>query len=248
MRAKLYSIAPSHPGRSARLMLERKGIAHEVVNILPGLQPLVLRAHRFRGSTVPALEIDGSRVQGTLRISRALEQIVPEPPLFPSDSRRRGECEEAERWAERVYQPLPRRIFRWALTDDGELRTHLAASSGMPLPGLSGGISRPMAIYFARMVGADEEQIRDDLESLPRILDRVDSLITSGVLGGEVANAADLQVAPTTGVLLNFPSLRRLFEGRPVAAHAERFGGRFGEEIPIRLPEEWLPETAPGLS
>ena len=248
MAAKLYSIPPSHPGRAAHLMLDHKGIPHRVIDFPPGLQPLMLRVRGFRGATVPALAINGVKVQGTLEISRALDRIAPEPPLFPSDPGLRERVEGAERWGEETYQPLPRRIFRWALTRDGGLRSHLAAESGLPLPKLTGRISLPAAIYFARVSGADDTRIQADLSDLPDALDHMDALIAEGVLGGEQANAADFQIAPTTGVLLNLPQLQPLIEGRPVAEHADRFGGRFGVEIPIRLPDEWLPRAGSGVS
>ncbi len=218
-------------------MLDRKEIEHDVVDFPPGLQPLLLRAHGFRGATVPALAIDGRRVQGTLRISRALEEIVPEPALFPADPDLRRRVEEAERWGDATYQPIPRRIFRWALTKSGSLRSHLAAGSGFPLPRVSGAIALPLTMYFARISGADDNRIRADLAALPALFDHVDRLIADGVLGGEQPNAADFQIAPTTGVLLSFPQLRPLIEGRPAAAHADRFG----DESPVQLPQEWLP-------
>jgi glutathione S-transferase len=81
--ARLYSLSLSHPSQAARLMLEHKGLEHEVVELLAGIHPLQLRAAGFRAGTVPALKLDGRRVQGSLRISRALEQARPEPALFP---------------------------------------------------------------------------------------------------------------------------------------------------------------------
>jgi glutathione S-transferase len=70
-------------------MLERKGIEHKLVNILPGSQPVVVRLVGFRGITVPALRIDGRRIQGSPEISRFLDELVPEPPLFPRDPEQR---------------------------------------------------------------------------------------------------------------------------------------------------------------
>ena len=91
MTAKLYSMSLSHPSQAARLMLERKGIEHRVVELLPGFHPPQLRAAGFRGGTVPALKLDGRRIQGSLRISRALEQARPDvAPLFPADRRAGG--------------------------------------------------------------------------------------------------------------------------------------------------------------
>jgi hypothetical protein len=48
MTARLYSLSLSHPAQTSRLMLEFKGIDHEVVDLLPGMHPVQLRAARFR--------------------------------------------------------------------------------------------------------------------------------------------------------------------------------------------------------
>src|SRR6266511_3348945 len=70
-------------------MLERKGIEHKTVWLLPGLWPFLLRTRGFRGGTVPAMKIDGRRLQSSRAISRALEEVKPDPPLFPADPERR---------------------------------------------------------------------------------------------------------------------------------------------------------------
>ena len=126
MTAKLYSLATSHPAQAARVMLELKRIDHEVVDLLPGTHPLLLRARGFRGGTVPALRLDGARVQGSLRISRFLDQAEPRSPLFPEEPERRGAVEDAEAWGEAELQPVPRRLFRWGTVHQPELRRWLA--------------------------------------------------------------------------------------------------------------------------
>jgi len=103
MPARLYALSLSHPAHAARLMLERKGIDHQVVNLLPGMHPIFLRLRGFRGPTVPALAIDGQRVQGSLSISRALERLRPEPRLFPSAPVQRRAVEEARRGERRTF-------------------------------------------------------------------------------------------------------------------------------------------------
>jgi glutathione S-transferase len=105
--ARLYFLSLSHPSQAARLMLERKGIEHKLVNILPGSQPVVVRLVGFRGITVPALRIDGRRIQGSREISRFLDELVPEPPLFPRDPEQRRTVEAAEHWGEETLQPVP---------------------------------------------------------------------------------------------------------------------------------------------
>jgi glutathione S-transferase len=101
---------------------------------------------------VPALRIDGRKVQGSLQVLRVLEELQPEPPPFPVDLGQRSAVEEAERWGEAVLQPLPRNMFRWCVARDRELRRSLAETTGMPLPSLAAKLTKPLAWYFARVV------------------------------------------------------------------------------------------------
>jgi glutathione S-transferase len=74
VRAKLYVILGSHAARTGILMLEHKGIPYRTRTIPTGSQRL-LRLRGFPGGTVPALVIDGRRVQTNLAIARALDRI-----------------------------------------------------------------------------------------------------------------------------------------------------------------------------
>jgi glutathione S-transferase len=244
MEVTLYSVGPSHPGRAARLMLEHKGIEHRLVNLPPGSQPFALRALGFRGARVPALKIDGRRVQGSRRISRFLDELQPEPALFPADPHRRAAVEDAERWGASSYQPGPRRMFRWALARDNGLRRNFAERASMPAPGLTAPLMQPVAAVFAYASEADDARIRSVLAALPGQLDHVDELIEEGTLGGAELNAADFQIATTTRVMLNFAQLRPLIEGRPAGVHATKVSPSFGGEFPISLPEDWVPAAA----
>jgi glutathione S-transferase len=245
MSAKLYSLAMSHPSHAVHAMLEHKRIEHDVSDLLPGMHPVVLRAARFRGGTVPALVIDGRRIQGSLRISRALDELVPEPPLFPADPAGRREVEAAEGWGEAELQPLPRRIFRWGLTRDAALRRWLADEvSHLPAPGLAARAGGGQARLFARMSGASEERVRRDLSELPATMDRIDGLIAEGTIGGEQPNAADFQIGATVNALLGFTDLRGFVEGRPAADLARRLFDPWPFAVPAFVPGEWLATRA----
>jgi glutathione S-transferase len=63
---------------------------------MPVISKGVLKVQRFPGITVPALKLDGERVQGSLEIGRELDRIRPEPPLYPADPEKRAKVEEAE--------------------------------------------------------------------------------------------------------------------------------------------------------
>ena len=47
------------------------------------------------------------------------------------------------------------------------------------------------------------------------MLDRIDSWIEAGVLGGRQLNAADFMIAPSLALILYRPDVVPLFEGRP---------------------------------
>jgi glutathione S-transferase len=245
MTAKLYSLALSHPSQAVRLMLEVKGIDHEVRDLLPGFHPPQLRLAGFRGDTVPALKIDGRRLQSSLAISRALDEIQPDPPLFPDDPERRHAVEEAEAWGEREFQPVPRRIFRWCVTHNADLRRGMAKAMGMPLPNVAAAMNLPIARHFARKAGAGDERVRADIASLPALFDHVDELIAEGTIGGEAPNAADFQIATTARVFVGFEDLAPLLEGRPTKELALRVLPRYPGRVPQALPPEWL--AAAGL-
>lgn len=225
-------------------MLRYKGIEARRVELAPGSQQLLMRARGFRRGTVPGMKLNGRRVQGSLEISRALEEVQTNPPLFPADPAERAAVEEAERWGESVYQPVPRRIFRWAVAHDARLRRALAKGTGLPAPGVTSKLVLPVAHIYMRFEGGGEAAARRDLEQLPDHLDRVEELLAAGTLGGADPNAADFQIATTTRVLLNFPQIRPMIEGRPAGKHAMRIVPEFGRALPVELPTDWLPNPA----
>ena len=241
MQATLYGMSISHPSRAAGLMLRHKGIKRRFVNIPPGSQLLLMRAYGFSRGTVPGLKLDGRRVQGSVEISGALDDAQPEPPLFPTEPEKRVAVEDAERWGDEIYQPVPRRIFRWAISVDRDLRADLARRTGIPAPALAAALFWPVSQVYVRFEGGGRTAAQGDVAALPAHLDHVDELIASGTLNANELNAADFQIAPSTRVLLNFTQLRPLLEGRPAAEHAMRVIPDFGNELPINLPPEWIP-------
>ena len=241
MRIKLYGTPPSPPSHSARLMLEHKGLEYRVVWLLPGLWPALLRTRGFRGGTVPAMKLDGRRLQGSRAISRALEEAKPDPPLFPADPKRRLAVEEAERWGDEVLQDVPRRIVRWMSIHRPESKVLIAREVGMPLPRFAAWINTPAARHLAGKVDA-EGQIRRAIDQVPEVLDHVDELISDGVIGAEVPNAADFQIATSVRALLTIRDLGPVADGRPAADLAMRFFPEFPPDFPAgMLPAEWLP-------
>jgi glutathione S-transferase len=240
MGIKLYGTPPSPPSHSARLMVEHKGLDHKMVWLLPGLWPALLRTRGFRAGTVPAMKIDGRRLQNSRAISRAVEELQPEPPLFPADPTQRLAVEEAERWGDEVLQNVPRRIVRWLAVHRPETKVLIAREVGIPLPRLAAWVNTPSARHLANKVDADD-RIQEAIAQVPEVLDRVDELIASGVIGTEERNAADFQIATSVRSLLNIQDLRPATEGRPASELALALIPEFGPDLPAGLlPAEWL--------
>ena len=241
MKPKLYVIPISHPAFAAQLMLERKGIEHERISLLSGFHPLGLRLAGFRGKTVPALRVGERRVQGTLAISRALDELWPDaPPLFPADPERRRQVEEAERWGEGELQDVPRRLFRWALVRCPALRRSLVDLNRLPFRRLATAGMKPIAAHFARASGADDARTRADLAGLPALLDRIDGWLEAGLLGSSEPNAADLQIAPSVRLLSTFDDLQPAIDRRPAGRFARRLLPEYPGRVPPVFPAAWL--------
>jgi glutathione S-transferase len=234
MGIKLYGTKPSPPAHSVRLMLEAKGLDYKPIWLLPGLHPILLRTRGFSGGTVPALKIDGRKVQESVAIARAIDDLQPDPPLFPSDPERRVEVEDAERWGDEVLQDVPRRIVRWMSVHRPETRVMIAREIGVPLPRFAAWINAPTARYMANKVDSDRE-IRNAIAAVGDALDHVDELIASGVIGGEQPNAADFQIATSVRALLTVRDLDRATRGRPATDHAMRLVPEFGNDFPAGL-------------
>ena len=229
MRATLFGIASSHPSLAGQLMLEHKGIEYRRFDLVPGAHRAILRALGFPGKTVPAVKVDGAKVQGTTEIALALDALVPEQPLFPRDPERRREVEQAEDWGNEVLQPVPRRlVWNGVGHDRSTLGTYLEdAKLGIPIS-VATRVAPPIARLARRLNNATDEAAARDLAALPGMLDRIDDLIERGVIGGAERNAADYQIATSISLLLTMDDLRPMIEGRPA--------GRLAREIVTRQP------------
>jgi glutathione S-transferase len=233
MRATLFGIPASHPTLAGQLMLEHKGVQYRRIDLAAGVHRPILRALGFPGKTVPAIRLDGARLQGTTEIALALDALLPEQPLFPRDPERRREVVEAEAWGNEVLQPIPRRLVWNGLgRDRSELRTYLDdARLGIPVS-VAARVAPPIASLARRLNKATDENVQRDLAALPGIIDRVDELIERGVIGGAEPNAADYQIATSVSFLLTMDDLRPMIEGR----RAERLAREVVSNQPGHLP------------
>jgi glutathione S-transferase len=239
---RLYTIPGSHPGVAAQLMLEHKGIPYKRKDLFPVVSKGVVRAAGFPRSTVPAMKIDGDRVQGSREIARELERRKPDPPLFPADPEKRVAVEEAERFGDEEFQHPVRQIIWWSLRRNVSALESFSegANLGLPVNSLTVKSAAPLAALSARFNEATDENVRAALAALPGLLQRVDDLIEAGTINGPELNVADFQIAPTVRLAMTLQDLRPLIEGRPAAEHAKRVQPKLTGDIPPCLPAAWL--------
>ncbi len=200
---------------------------------------------------MPAIKLDGDRVQGSRPIARELDRLRPEPPLFPSDPDRRAAVEEAERFGDEELQHPLRQLLWWSIKKDkAPLRSYSeGAHLGVPID-LAMLTAAPIIALSARFNEASDENARRAVGALPAMLDRIDAWIAEGVLNGERLNAADFQIAPSIGLAMTLDDLRPAIEGRPAGELARRIVPRYPGRTPPILPPAWLQalRSAPAAS
>lgn len=243
MEATLYVILGSHACRTGMLLLEHKRIPYRLVTLPTGLHPQALRMLGFGGhdprfrrldggtpaalsfanrmGTVPALRIDGRRMSSNREIARALEQLQPEPALFPADPQARAGVEEAEAWGDETFQMAARRLGL-AAACRGEIIGDGGSGRLGPLLWRNRAMRRIGARLVAPVFAADRGAEQRLLDELPTMLDRIDAWIESGVLNGEALYAADLMIAPSLALLTYRPDARAEIERRPALGLVDR--------------------------
>jgi glutathione S-transferase len=226
-------------------MLEHKGIGYRRVDITTGMHPAAVRLRGFPGhrvrelggdkrppslvfadrmGTVPALKIADQRIQTNREIARLLEEVEPQPPLFPADPALRREVEAAELWGSDDFQMVARRLGLAAVLHGPDALYDRAHDGRLgPL------LYRNDRVRFigTRMIGRLTFATTLDSEArllagLPPMLDRIDAWIEAGVLNSDQLNVADFMIAPSLALLSYRRDLGPGIESRPAGALVER--------------------------
>jgi glutathione S-transferase len=232
----LHAVPPSHPCATVDAALRLKGLEFERIDLPLPHTAAMSEIYGEGRTTVPGMLIDGAPVHGSRAILARLDELAPEPPLYPSDAGR-----EAARWGDEELQDLGRRLPWGALHFRPQFMGTITPGGTVLDPA-----GTDFAIKFARASWRyhriTAEVLAADLAGLPAKLDHVDALAADGVIGGETPNAADLQIASTLRVLLMVGDLHPQFEGRPAEAIARRWFPEWHGEIPAgAFPAGWVP-------
>jgi glutathione S-transferase len=229
----LHALPPSHPCMTAEAALKLKGLEYERVDLPFGsFNEEVEQVYGEGRRTVPGALFDGEPVHGSRAILARLEEIAPDPVLYPSDAVR-----EAEEWGDGDLQDLGRRLPWGAL--------HFRPESMGTMGG--GGPLNPAgtdyAIKFTRgswkYHGITCERLAADLAGLPEKVARIEAWLADGTLGGETPNAADLQIGATVRVLLIVGDLRPTLA--PLEDWARGLFPNYAGDVPVgAFPAGWI--------
>ena len=161
----LHVLPPSHPCMTAEAALRLKGLEFERVDLHAGEHNAEMERIYGEGNrTVPGLLIDGEPVHGSRAILARLEELAPEPPLYPEPIA--DAVREAERWGDEELQDLGRRLPWGAL----HFRPEAMGTFG------GGGAARPgrhrlrdplVRARRWKYHGITAERLADDLAGLP---------------------------------------------------------------------------------
>jgi glutathione S-transferase len=232
----LHAVPPSHPCATVDAALRLKGLEFERVDLPIPHTEAMAEIYGEERTTVPGMLVDGEPVHGSRAILARLDELAPTPPLYPSDAVR-----AAERWGDEELQDLGRRLPWGALHFRPEYMGTFAPG-GQPLDpaGTDYAIKFVRASWRYHRISA--AVLAEDLAGLPAKLDRVDALAADGVIGGDTANAADLQIGATLRVLLLIGDLHPLLDGRPAEEIARRWFPEWAGEVPAgAFPAGWVP-------
>ena len=235
----LHALPPSHPCMTAEAALKLKGLAYERIDFTPGEHVAKMAELYGEGhTTVPGVMIDEEPVHGSRRILARLEQLAPDPSLYPEPLA--DAVREAERWGDEELQDLGRRLPWGALHFRPESLGTFGGAGPLDPAGTDFAIRMGRATW--KYHGITAQRLADDLHGLPAKLDHVDELVRRGTIGGEEPNAADLQIGATVRVLLTVADLRPLIEGRPAEAVARRWFPDYPGDVPAgAYPAGWVP-------
>ena len=204
----LWHIEVSHYNEKARWALDYKGIPYSSRVPMPGLHRVsALVATRGKHQRLPVVEIDGRRIGDSTAIIAALEEHVPEPPLYPADPEARRRALELEDWFDEELAPELRRFVWHHTLADTDVVAQTLFSRPSPVRERFLRMSAPVAALLVRrdyrITSESADRGRDAVRAA---MDRLESEVgTSGYLVGDGFTVADLTAASLFTPLLTPP-------------------------------------------
>lgn len=192
----LWHLDISHFNEKARWALDYKRIPHERRSVFPGLQELRARMLRGGTTTLPVIEVDGTRIGDSTRIIEELERRWPDPPLYPSDLGQREKALEIEDFFDEHCAHELRRVMFDPLLEHPELMAEATGTDRRR----GGGAMKIVYPVVNRAVRhkyeVSPERAAEARDAVLAAMDRIEGeLGPSGYLVGDSFTVADLTAA-----------------------------------------------------
>lgn len=198
---ELLTFRRSHYNEKARWALDYKGLAHTRTYLMPG--PHAGRIRKIAPqSTTPVLLIDGEAVQDSDAILIRLEELAPDPALYPADEALRAEMIPLIRFFDDELGPAIRRCVFTVLVTDNRYTSAVFVDRAtraeqlvyrMALPFVKPRIMREMGVDDVPLVVRSFEIVQEALDLIAERTAR------TGYLVGDGFTAADLTAAALMG-------------------------------------------------
>jgi len=237
----LWQIDVSHYSEKARWALAWKGVEHRRRSPVPGAH-MAVAFWLTRGAqyTFPVLSIDGRRIGDSTAIVAALEELYPQPPLYPEDVAQRRRALELEEFFDEELGPYIRQLVWHEFRNDRESFTELMEQTA-PKPLAS--FSWPTTAYgraftALRFRAGDTEKAERGRAKTLAALDRLEAELGDNeyLVGGKFS------VADLTAASLFYPLA--LPEEAPLRADspAPRGFEEFRRPLEQRRGVQWVKE------
>lgn len=195
----LWQIDVSHYSEKARWALAWKGVEHRRHSPVPGAH-MVVAFWLTRGAhyTFPVLSIDGRRIGDSTAIIAALEELHPEPPLYPLDIGERRRALELEEFFDEELGPYVRQVAWYEFGNDRERFAELMEQTApAPIARFSGATAAYARAYTSlRFRAGNAEAAELGRAKVLAALDRLEAeLGDNEYLVGESFSVADLTAA-----------------------------------------------------
>lgn len=244
-RPQLWHISVSHYSEKVRWALDWKGVDYERHAPPPGPHmATALLMTRGEHKTFPLLKLDGKAIGDSTVIIAALEELYPEPPLYPADPAERRRALELEDFFDEELGPHSRHIAFHYLRRDPEKLSEFAAAL-MPPPIVRFALARRAAGAAAgafsgmRYGVGSEESAERSRQKVHAAMDRLElELDAAGGphLVGDAFSVADLTAAALFYPLVSPP------EGPSVPEPSAEFTA-FSDGFRERRGFRWVERT-----
>lgn len=202
----LWHFRVSHYNEKVRWALDFKHWPHERRAVVPGFHLIGARL-RSGQSRLPILQLGRQILFDSTRIIAALEQIRPDPPLYPADAAARARALAIEDDFDEEVAPTLRRLFWSTYLDRPQDCLRMATDGFGAATRLAWRLAWPAMRPLARRnMQIDDAQLERAHRDLASYFDRLESEIgPSGYLVGDRFTIADLTAAAVMTAIIRPP-------------------------------------------